>query len=209
MSILFYSAPGGPQFPPEVPWVETFDGENGSPPNPLYWEISGTGGSVVINDNKARVTDSASGNKYLDTLFNITGDFEVYVDYTMSGYSGLEGWGPALEIQLDTTNKILLYEEGWAGTSHNIKMSSWVGGSRVNISGVLNGLYASLRVVRSGSVWSGYYNTGTGWVLLGSRTIGSGTVTRVSLQTMNWTNYPVTYTDFDNFTIAQGTLIAP
>ena len=82
MSILFYAAPG---WPPQLPWVETFTGEDGSQPNSTAWTTTGAYSS--IQNNKWNFNSPGGNANYYGTLrstFKLVGDLDIQLDFDIS-----------------------------------------------------------------------------------------------------------------------------
>jgi hypothetical protein len=209
MSILFYAGDGALPFPPEVPWTETFTGTNGDLPNQIYWTEGNNGPQIQNNALRLSCGPGAVSGRMV-TRFNISGDFSVSVDWdVISGFNtGSDGWAAVLEIFIDINNRFYMYQNAY---SADLRMTcaTWAGGARVNYFGPTGNSSGKFRIRRSGSTWYGDYDVGGGWVNLGSRGTGSGDTTLIRLETQIWGSYPSATVDWDNFTITQGTLIAP
>ena len=206
MPFLFkvYNEPEGPEFPPPIPWLETFTGENGSEPDPIYWNYSANG-TNVINNNKLRMISTHADGTWSALNFQLSGDFTVAVEWTIQGVAPSNGTAPAgLEIRIDASNRIWMLKQS-APESQQIWMSSWASNVRVDNKVSATGVYSGkFRVRRVGNTWYGDYDKGAGWATAASRNIGFGDTTLIRLINSNWVTTPILWADYDNFTISQG-----
>jgi len=208
MPFLFkvYNEPEGPEFPPSIPWTETFTGTDGSDPNDVYWTKSGQQNAQIQN-NEVRLTCTTAGSDLLALNYGLGGDFIITVDWSMiSGFSSSSGWATLMQVQVDNNNKITIYQSGNTVDPY-IVYATWLNGSRQNNLGPTWNTSGKFRVRRVGSTWYGDYDIGGGWVNKGSRNIGTADITHISLQASNWSTRPTRTCSFDNFTITQGTPI--
>jgi hypothetical protein len=180
---------------------DTFTGTDGDLPDKSLWRI--TTGTPDIQSNSLRLTfhGTSTDDRVLST-YEIDGDFDVQVDFSLSSVPATTGWGSALLIYAGSGDYLFVYR-GYSG-GHNYYKELTVGSSTVqNLSTSTSDTSGKFRAVRSGSNIYGYYWNGSGWTEIGSvySSGWTGSV-YVGVQNFEWTGNPSGfYCDFDNFTV--------
>lgn len=203
MAILFYA--NSDPSPPSIPWVESFDGTNGSAPNTDYWTVND--GTATIQNNQLRMTESGANNVDVNFNWYVGGDFDVYVDCTVDTGPSVEGWFFILKMYIDANNYMNIGRCYYAGPGYN--QGFICNGQDEGVyfeSGVTNNdSPTGLGIIRSGTTWTGRYYDG-GWNVLRNQTMLSGDAYPTLLNTHAGGGSPSRTVDWNNFTINAGTI---
>jgi hypothetical protein len=180
---------------------DDFTGTDGDAPDITKWGISN--GTPNIQGDSVRCTfHGTDDDDKILSLYKISGDFDIQVDFSLSSAPSVNGWGSALLVWAAPGDYAFVYR-GYAG-SHNYYKEVTVSSSVVqNLSTSTSDTSGKFRAVRTGSNIYGYYWNGSGWTEIGS-VYGSCWTddVYVGLQNFEWTGNPSGfYCDFDNFTV--------
>lgn len=180
-------------------WDDDFTGSDSDPPDPDKWTETG---SPDIQGNELELSVVGSGTEDKVTLKgNLTGDFDVQVDFDLYTYSLVEGSGADLHVLISEGYEMYL-RRGYAGGDRYQR--GYKNGGGWNYTPVsTSDDTGKLRITRTGSTWHAYYYN-AGWIEVGSGiSIGVGAV-QVWLTAANWTGDPDLTWRADNFTINAG-----
>jgi hypothetical protein len=200
MSILFYAAPGG--------FSDDFDGVNGSNPDSSKWSIVGDTNDVFIQDNQLRtIVAGTSEENGVASLFKISGDFSLHVDFNMvTGYGSGSDHSFFITIQHvgePQYNAMRIYLNSFSEFTFIIQR--WVNGGFAAYAGPGQQADGDFKLSRSGSLWQPALDLGAGYIdIAGPQGIGSDDV-EITLTNSVWGSVADCKVDFDNFTIESGT----
>ncbi len=188
---------------------DDFTGENGSAPNPDKWIQSDANTTIQGNQLRCAIT-SATGSTAARAVWSLAGDFDIEVDWTMVTDPGAGQTEFALEVRIDSSNRLKLWYEAH---SNLWRSRRFIGGASATIdfTEVINtGTQRKFRIARSGGNWTSYRWTGSSWVAMHSnQAIGSDTIPEEGARLYN-NHYGTATTsavDFDNFTVDNSTVI--
>ena len=173
----------------------TFDGNNGDSPDDSLWEI--VDGDVQINNDKVRVTQSGTTQSSIWSKFQLSGDFDVSVDFdsiVLPNANGAVGVFSLVDSQSYNTwcqighgfSQYRYYFTGYTGTSSKYFATSDMSGK--------------LRITRTGSSSTMYKWNGSGWDSLSSGYAGTDDM-YIRLGAGSWAANPALTIDFDNLTM--------
>ena len=86
-NLLFYVADSTPPWPPELPWIETFTGPDGSQPSTTAWTLSGGNLYASIQNNKLNFDSPGNNANYHASFYGtlkLTGDFDIQLDFDVA-----------------------------------------------------------------------------------------------------------------------------
>lgn len=177
---------------------DTFTGSNGDLPNQELWRTVGT---PTIQGNKVRTKTVSNVEDGVILRSNVTGDFDIQVDYSLDSAPAIDAWQIMLDIRIDNLNRISIGRSYVGGLQRYI-VSEFIGGSQTNYySSTTTDTSGKLKVTRVGSTWHGYY-WNSGWVEIESGfAVGSGPITSIELRAATWGSEPDITGYFDNFII--------
>lgn len=185
---------------------DDFTGEDGDVPNEMLWYLAaGAQRKGYIKDNKLRfyIDVSSDDTQIVDSVFYLTGDFDVQVDYSMHTYTST------------SDNKTQFYLESDSGDLAHIS-NSYQGSRYYTCNTYIDGLWGSeiieltsdvsgkFRHVRSGTTLTTYYWTGSDWTQIESRAFVSDDL-RVQFRARTTTAQSYT-TNFDDFKVNSGNI---
>lgn len=185
----------------QTDYSDDFTGSDGNPPDSSKWEI--IAGSPEISSNRLR--EDTPGDD-LRSVFYFEGDFDVQIDFDVTGTPETDSWNLVLKAYIDSTHQVYF---GPAYYSSNKKYQrgyvnggSWSYGavdSRAQDSG-------KIRIVRTGNAFDVYYWNGSSWTQHGSSvTIGNiNDRVYIGLLIGQWDGNPSATGYFDNFIINSG-----
>lgn len=197
MPFLFYVNNINP-FPPVAPWIETFTGDNGSLPNPIYW-VHGTNISIQNNQLRGYVTNEA---KEASSLFVFPGDFEVTVLFDdLSTGTGLSNRMELITQNNDSSELGLIgarYQFGPKFLTNIRHNSVWYG----EVTASRNNNFGGFGAKRTGTSLTMKYKDGNGsWVNLRTSTVDAEDF---KVRLYYSANSGSVSGDFDDFTIVSG-----
>ncbi|HBI23434.1 MAG TPA: hypothetical protein DDX84_04345, partial [Nitrospiraceae bacterium] len=139
---------------------ETFTGDNGSAPNSSYWGVFGSGTANIQNDSLyvAGTITSDTGVSSQNKI-TLSGDFDIQVDFSNFAISS---GGGALTFRVNAGSYVVQIERR-GGTWGNYILSEENYGTYSNNNIASTVTSGSLRIKRSGSTFTTYYNVGSGW----------------------------------------------
>ena len=201
---------------PEAVWADSF---NGSDIDETRWR-SGTGGfgsTITQADGRLEIRHQArsSGSTFWAetvSVCQITGDFDVEVDYELLGWPAQNGVRVGLNSVASDGSEIAVERVSFGGkefTTQEEYLVDW-GGFFDTVSAGDN-LSGKLRMSREDNRVSGFYFDDGDWVLIDGRFMGTGDV---SLKLGSW-SHDNKFADqevvvgFDNFLVRQGELKCP
>lgn len=184
-----------------------FDGIDGDAPNTDLWSLDNTS-FCSLDTNKLKFNGVEDATPFAN--FILSGDFDIQIDFDSTSCPTTNSWIIGLQIlQSSNGNGYLL------GRSYN-------SGSKIDWMRKVNSLYAAtvtyystsvnsgkVRLTRVGSVWTGYYDIGSGWVSLGTDDNGYSEDVIVNLKGDLWNTNPTITGYLDNFIINSGTVYWP
>ena len=147
----------------DIPFdIETFTGADGSAPNSAYWTVFGSG-TADIQTNALYVAGTTTSSTGVYGL-TLVGDFDIQVDFSNFAISS---GGGALTLRVNSGTYVVGIERR-GGTWGNSILSEESYGTYSGNSFASTVTSGALRIARSGSTFTTYYNIGAGWVQLGS-----------------------------------------
>ena len=187
---------------------DDFTGTNGDPPNSNIWSIVGDSADVFIQDNQLRTqVAGTSEDNGVASLFKISGDFSLQVDFDMvTGYGSGTDHSFFITVQhVGETfyNSMRIYLNSFS--EYLFRIQRWVNGGYGSYTGPGQQSSGSFKLSRSGTLWQPALDLGSGYVnIAGPQGIGSDDV-EISLVNSVWGSVADCKVDFDNFTITEGT----
>lgn len=188
-------------------WDDDFSGIDGSAPSTDKWlNTSESPGTIQIYGNKLRMDNGPTGITgagHVILKAAIEGDFDVQVGVTGIVHPSVNGWDGRLQFKIDSTHYI------WISYWANVLYKRWqvgcaTGGSEFYPAYSSRTVeYGSLRISRSGSNTSVYYQDTGSWTLKSTQEIGAG-IGEIHLATVKWSDNPNAIVDFDNFMFNSG-----
>lgn len=144
-------------------YVETFDGAL----NPALWTLDAAGNTWQVQDGELAFTRSNANSATLTFAPLLQGDFDVRLDYDVSGWPLTYAWGDRFGLQLTADGSSDAYHIGRLqnGTSHYAV--AWPGAC-CTFSAPDSGPENTVRIVRQGSTVALQYGGGGGWTTLAS-----------------------------------------
>ncbi len=176
---------------------DTFTGTNGDPPDSVKWRVvNQADSSVEIQSNELRTTANGSpGNGEARSLFKLTGDFDIEIDWSADNHPTTNSWGADF-IVWDGTGTVGI-RRSYQSSDHYYQSFNTAGQIQATGTSDTSG---KLRVRRSGSTITLYYHDGTDWNDFGTDTTTIGTnAVYVRIKQAHWSGYPTSSTDWDNF----------
>jgi len=194
---------------PTVPWTETFLPELDN----SRWIYYSTNPSYIYNNKLRMVTNSSTTHCNIESKFLISGDFDVELSFDLILAPAVAEWQFYLRVFFpcagetisddtsiqvrrcyNTSNKY--YFEGYNGTpiATNVSVSDTSG---------------KVRLVRSGSVITGYYWNGSSWTSIANTDFGtnfSGYPVKFIIGQNSLTGLPSAVIDCTNFKVNSGTI---
>jgi hypothetical protein len=177
---------------------DDFTGIDGNPPNSAKWSV--TGGSPVISSNTVEVRNDESAQ----SLFYFKGDFDVQIDFDVTGAPSTNSWGIFFVAYIDGTHAIQ-YAPCYTLTAKNYQRGYANGGGFSYNTTARATDTGKVRIVRSGASFTLYHWTGAWTAFEAARTIGSaGDKVYIQFAGGNWGSYPAITAYLDNFVINSG-----
>jgi len=182
---------------------DNFTGTDGDAPDTRLWEVKA--GTPTIQGNALRVRRDNSIDDAVKTIFKISGNLDVQVDFssfTSAGNAGAFG----IEINEDTDDRgyVFIYSDG---TSSYYSSAVYVAGTPTNgTPAATTDTSGKLRIVRSGSTINLYYWNGSSWTLQQTATVTTSDV-NIHIWTSTWATNPACSALVDNFTVNSGTVV--
>lgn len=186
--------------------ADRFIGPDGEWPDPVMWSDDGT-----IQDNKLNYAVNSS-SETTESLFNLSGDFDIQIDFDCTGAPSTDMWDAGVKIiPTDSDDDLVICYRRYNSTnSHhvlgNVKtLGSW--GTEVDVAHT--DLVGKLRITRVGNLFSTYYHNGTSWTLLHAST-NTGFSTETKIQFWGRTTIASDISlNIDNFIATSGNVIWP
>jgi hypothetical protein len=184
---------------------DDFTGANGTAPN-LWSYIVGT---PTIQSNKLRFS-TLTNNDEIESVFKISGDFDIQIDFDLVTYPAVDNWNFALRLWNEAKTKGMTLERRFDDpTGHMIKTFDYTGSWVEQDSDTIAITSMKFKHVRSGSTTTSYYWDGSQWVLTyASTALGTDDII-VILKCAKWAGNPTAEADWDNFVINSGTVVWP
>ena len=194
---------------------DDFTSTDGNDPNSALWhKVLSTNGSISIQSNKLHEsisTGTSSEYTRIITNYVLNADFDIQIDFSsLSLGNNYDDVGCELKIfpyDGDSNNQVYIKAGYHSSQGGNMFMSSIrIGGSDTNTFANRNNSYGKLRLVKSDSAITTYYQDGDGnWVQLNSKTGFPTKDYRIVLGLYSPANNGNISVDFDNFVITSGT----
>jgi hypothetical protein len=171
------------------------------------WEIFA--GTPYISSGVLRcdVESGSSNDEGVRSTYYLIGDFDIQIDYDLVSGPSTSSWYADLRVSHNNGN-IVAVGRRYIGThqyeiiGYNGVTSTWDTATTVTNTDTSG----KLRMVRDGSLITGYYWNGSVWASIGIRTVvGDGDV-RVELFVYNAVGNPAASISFDNFILNSGTV---
>lgn len=197
----FTISSGTPVADPEiVPTIydDNFTGVDDDPPNASKWSI--ISGSPVISENQLKVVTSNEAK--IDGNYTLTGDFDIQVDYDITGYPSISNFGLDLIFTIDDTHAILIRVGYIGGLYYQLGVINGGSWSYSLITGV--GVTGKLRLKRIGTLLEAWVYGTSGWSQHGTGSTINADAGTVSLRATQWTGNPNFTGYFDNYLILIG-----
>jgi hypothetical protein len=205
---LYYDATAsGQDVRPIADVQDDFTGDNGSAPNSDLWVISVAGPNTITIDNNRlkHVSYSGNGSNGIWSVFRLSGDFDVQVDFDITGSPLGNYYGCGLQFYMKESSPDdlaqMYIDTNSSGRRYvaNIRLSgSW---SDFMAHAETSDVVGKVRMTRVANTFYGYYWNGASWTSHGSYNYGSAPDIRIKCYTDSWTDYPASTTYHDNFTI--------
>lgn len=172
---------------------DRFRGDDDDPPNPDLWRQID---AATIQSNKLDL-DATSLDAYVESLFNLSGDFEVQIDFSNVSAGTVNYQGVGIQLIQDSNNLVYVragYKSGVYFISNTMTGGSWDtegNAARTND-------WGKLKILRSGSNITVQKQDGSGsWGdLITSRACWSGDV---KIQLRAWRVSSAVTGEIDNF----------
>ncbi len=196
---------------------DDFTGDDGDPPNSTLWNPGTDNGSTRlcrINSNRLRLaTVNVTGYQAISSVFHISGDFDIQVDWEMMVDPGSESTENYI-LAADPSDATRWFRIGYQPKSNGWKRGYQAGGSAVYSLGTTETINISdprkLRLVRTGSTIQGYRWTAAGaWAAEQTAISVTSNDVVISIANHSWADSPTSTVDFDNFTVNSGTVVWP
>ena len=186
---------------------DTFTDSNGSAPN--IWRWVNVDGTPDIQSN--RLNHVSEDSSKIQSLFEVTGDFDIQADYVITSGDSTATWGCFMIARLvsDPTDHFLAIERGYGGIGHRYIVTYNIGaGFNTDGDTAESGTSLKYRITRTGSNIQGYHWNGSGWDTVGSaQAVGSGAI---HMELGAWRTATQSYdVNQDNFTVNSGTIVWP
>ena len=185
---------------------DNFTGEDGTLPDTKLWS---TTGDVELASNTLKLGATTSSAKCA-SIFRLSGDFDISIDFDVTGNPSTDSWISGLYIFQVTDNNGYVVGRGYGGNSL-IDFQKLVNGSwDSTLATVTTSVYTGkLRLTRSISTFTAYYDIGSGWVNMGSNNSGYSSEMFLRLTLGSWAGNPSVTAYFDNFKVNSGTIVWP
>ena len=176
---------------------DDFTGVNGNLPNETKWLTTHRNPTLELQSNKLYMV--ATGNPGITqcrTNYTISGDFDVRVDFDITGYPSVNFWRWQLQAEISSIPATYVMSRRYENTD-GYTYHSTAGGWQHDVGS--NDSTGKFRLTRVGDKFSGYY-WNNGWVQMGTEETHSTEPVRFKL-------YPLIYNDitisgyWDNFTV--------
>ena len=138
---------------------DDFNGTNGDPPNETYWDVIGTYTQFDIQSNQLYQECADGEDSHLDSNFEVSGDFDIRVDCLRDVYPWQgSGWWQFQFRAIVDDNDYMTIARGVQGNDHTFWATGKNNGVSFNETQNQNFTDFTLRIVRSGSTWTCYWN---------------------------------------------------
>jgi len=178
-----------------------FTGDDGDSPNSDLWE--GFDPGVTIQDNKLELhSDSTDAFEYVNSVFNVFGNFEAQVDYELIAYPSTDQWQGALVVRLVDEDPFIEYRISRIySTTYGhryIAQDNASGSYLVRQTFSTTDTSGKFRMYRNGASLRCYYWSGTAWVQLYNWTVP---ISRAKIFMFMWSGgaLPSATARFNNF----------
>jgi len=167
------------------------------------WSARWGGPSSVVESGGQLNIDVATSSSYADGVarsnFVLEGDFDVSIDFTDFGPGAAAPFRHSYLHFVGTDSAqmrgiVRINDLAGAGRSYNMYLPSY----GIDYEVATTDTSGSLRIVREGSIFTGYYHDGSAWVSLGSGSAWTE-ATSVNLGAGSDSPYPGVSVSFDNF----------
>ncbi len=193
---------------------DDFTGEDGDPPNDLFWKDHYTFGTNItsstaeIEGNSLRVgiandgTDNISRYSVLKSLFKLSGDLDIQVDISEYAYTGTDDKQMVYLSYVSTGDFI--------GFRESNEFRSLIGSSSVIVSTRSN-VYGKLRLTRVGTITTAFVQDGTGdWEQIASGVAAAGADdVNICIVAYGYDNNTTVTALMGNFKLNSGTIVWP
>lgn len=190
---------------------DNFTGTNGDDPNNNRWNVvvSGTNTCTIYNNKLKHDLDSGNDYCYVESKYNISGDFDIQIDIDVTGTPSSDSYLCGLSLKVDNTDPADFYQTGIRTNSSDrayvfdVKTS----GSWTNISTTTTtDTVSKVRLKRVGNITYSYYWQNNIWQENGSHNYGSAPDITVRVVCNSWNTKPAVTAYTDNFIINKGTI---
>ena len=187
---------------------DDFTGTDGDPPDVRLWTHS-TAFEFEIIGNKLNFSTSAEiQTARTKSKYTFPADFEIQVDFDLTNMPDSDVSLLGLYVaNVDSADDDALVVDVRYQGGHKYFGGVQTGGSWLGTTIARSETSGKLKIVRSGSTFTGSYWNGSSWVQIDSRTCSTDTL-RVYLTGVTTANLTVSL-NFDNFTVNSGIIVWP
>jgi hypothetical protein len=184
-----------------------FDGTNGDKPNKDLWRD--VYDNFTIQNNTAEVTTSTSDrNSSLQSLFAVSGDFDIQVDFTGMAYPSTNTWAWQLRATVDGNNRYDVMLRFTSGALYYSAVEKQGGAFGTRTSVATSDTSGKFRLARVGSTMTAYYWNGSTWSTIRSESWVTNDIKVELVTASSSTGYPTNTVRYDNLVITADTVIS-